>query len=573
MPIEFAQLKKNTKKDAAHLQRVKMALLGDSSTQLLHQAVQGYGFHEGFNFDVYEADYDQIDLAVMDPQSELYQFQPKFVILFFAAEKLMKKFYKLDAKDKSRFAQSQIDKITSLYQTIQKNSSAKVILFNVVEINDAVFGHFANKVEASWVFQVRKLNFELMQLSRSLKDLFILDLCALAQAHGRRAVTDRKMYVNADMVLNLDFLPVVAKHTTDIVKSLVGQVTKCVILDLDNTLWGGVIGDDGLENIQIGDLGIGKAFSDFQLWLKQLKERGIVLAVCSKNTEAIAKEAFEKHPDMILRLDDFAVFAANWDNKIDNIKYIQKVLNIGFDSMVFFDDSPFEREFIKSMLPEITVPDLPADPAEYVEYLSSQNLFETASFTGEDSVRTEQYQQEVKRVELQAQFKDADEFLADLNMTAQVDGFEAFNTPRVAQLTQRSNQFNLRTVRYTEEDIKRIAASKHHVGMAFSLQDKFGDYGLIGVVILEKKSETFFIDTWIMSCRVLKRGVEAFMLNEMVQAAKKAGLKKLTGEYLLTPKNGIVKTLLPDLGFKTEGPSWALDVQAFNLQDNHITKP
>ena len=238
-----------------------------------------------------------------------------------------------------------------------------------------------------------------------------------------------------------------------------GTFNKCLILDLDNTLWGGVIGDDGIEGIQLGHgLGIGKAFTELQQWAKKLQQRGIILCVVSKNDEQVAKEPFIHHPDMVLRLDDIAVFMANWETKVDNIRAVQQVLNIGFDSMVFLDDNPFERAIVRENIPGITVPELPEDPAQYLEFLYSLNLFETASASEVDDKRTRQYQQEAKRIELKRTFANEQEFLASLGMEARVEPFTAFNTPRVAQLTQRSNQFNLRTMPLQRSRCAALAA-------------------------------------------------------------------------------------------------------------------
>jgi len=342
-----------------------------------------------------------------------------------------------------------------------------------------------------------------------------------------------------------------------------------------DTIWGGVIGDDGLENIQIGQLGIGKAFTEFQYWVKKLQQRGIIVAVCSKNTESIAKEPFEKHPNMVLRLSDIAVFMANWDNKADNIRKIQQILNIGFDSMVFLDDNPFERNMVRENISQICVPELPEDPALYLDYLYGLNLFETVSFTDEDVKRTEQYQKEAGRVVFQESFTNEDDFLKSLNMISDTKPFDSFSIPRIAQLSQRSNQFNLRTIRYAEEDIKCIAESDNYLTLSFSLEDKFGDNGLICAIILEKHADkTLFIDTWIMSCRVLKRGIEAYTLNSIIRLAKANGFTKITGEYIPTSKNEMVRDHYKDLGFENTSIEnfWQLNVSEYEIKNNFITK-
>jgi FkbH-like protein len=278
---------------------------------------------------------------------------------------------------------------------------------------------------------------------------------------------------------------------------------------------------------------------------------------------------------MVLKLDDIAVFQANWETKVDNIRTIQRILNIGFDSMVFLDDNPFERNMVRENIQGITVPELPEDPGEYLEYLYSLNLFETASYSNADKDRTKQYQVEAKRVSLAKTFHNEADFLKSLNMVSTVSGFTKFNTPRVAQLSQRSNQFNLRTVRYTEEDIAQLAEDTDTIDLSFTLEDKFGDNGLIAVIIMKRQDEeTLFVDTWFMSCRVLKRGMENFTLNTMVAKAKAAGYKRIVGEYLPTPKNKMVENHYASLGFTpVEGAATAqfvLDVDSYKDRECYI---
>jgi FkbH-like protein len=567
---DFTQLKKNLKKDFSKFKSARIAILGDSATQLLAQALRGYGYEVEMNFEIFEADYDQIEMQIFDTSSEVYAFKPDYIIIFQSTQKLTKSFYKLPNPERARFADAHLEKVLSMYDTITSKLKCRVIYFNFATIDDEVFGNFANKIGFSFIYQLRKINLGLMDLAQKLKNLFINDLDSLVSRHGTNAVNDLSIYVNTDIIFSLDFMPVVAKNIADIVLAITGRLRKCAILDLDNTLWGGIIGDDGMENIQIGELGIGKAFTEFQLWLKELRKRGILLAVCSKNTEEIAREPFEKHPDMVLRMDDISIFIANWDNKADNVRRIQSVLNIGFDSMVFIDDNPVEREMVRTNVKDVTVPEMPEDPAEYVSFLRSLNLFETASYSEEDETRTEQYQQEAQRKVAQEVFTNEDDFLKSLDMKAAVTPFNRFNTPRVSQLTQRSNQFNLRTARYTEEDIAKIATSNDHLHLAFSLKDKFGDYGLISVIILQKRQDALFIDTWIMSCRVLKRGMELFSLNEIVMSAREEGFKKIIGEYLPTPKNGLVKNDYADLGFTANGGLWELDVDSYSGKKHFI---
>lgn len=568
---DFSKLKKNLKNDFSNLKTIKIAFLGDSATQFLTQALRGLGYDKGFDLQIWEADFNQIERQVFDPTSELYEHKPEIVIIFQSSHKLLGKYNKTKPEQHLSFATNELEIIENIYSNITINLNSKVIYYNYTEIDDSVFGNYSNKVESSFLFQLRKLNFELMSLASKNNNLYICDLSSIQNQFGKLAFFQTSIYINTEMVLSIDIIPNVASKTIDLLSSLNGKFNKCVVLDLDNTTWGGIIGDDGIENIQIGSLGIGKAFSEFQYWIKKLKNRGIIVAVCSKNTDSVAREPFEKHPDMVLHLEDISVFIANWENKADNIRQIQSILNIGFDSMVFLDDNPFERNIVRENIPEICVPELPEDPADYLEYLYTLNLFETVSFSNEDSERTKLYQIEAQRATIQKKFTNEDDFLKSLNMLSLVEPFNKFNTPRVSQLSQRSNQFNLRTVRYTDADIEKIAISNNYFTFAFTLEDKFGDNGLICVVILQKEnSETLFIDTWFMSCRVLKRGMENFVLNTISNFAKENGYTYLKGEYLPTAKNEMVKQHYSNLGFEKKDNYWELNVEVHKKKKSYI---
>lgn len=569
--LNFKELKNNLKKDYSGFKTIKVAILGDSATQLLVQTIKGYGYTEKINFEIYEADYRQIEQEIINLDSKLYKFNPEYIVIFESTEKLINDFYKLEKVHKNNYADTHIERIKSLWNRVNSKLNCKIINFNYVEIDDNVFGNYGSKVETASIYQLRKLNLNLMEAARGYKNIFINDICALQNLHGRKNMFDPRLYISSNMAFALDFLPLIAKNIVDIIKTASGKINKCLILDLDNTIWGGIIGDDGINNIQIGELGIGKAFSELQMWAKQLKERGIILAICSKNSEKIAKEPFLKHPDMILHLDDISIFVVNWRNKVDNIKYIQSVLNIGFDSMVFIDDSSFERNMIRKMLPEITVPELPEDPVDYILYLRHLNLFETISYSDEDSDRTKKYQYEAKRTKFKTNFSSINDYLKNLNMIAEVAEFDDYHIPRIAQLTQRSNQFNLRTKRYTEQDINKIRESNLYITRYFKLEDKFGEYGLIGIVILKKiDSDSVFIDTLIVSCRVLKRGMEEFIFNKIVKLAASEGCNKIIGEYLPTPKNALAKDILKEFGFAKGEDKWILDIKDYRERKNFI---
>lgn len=569
--LSFNQLKRNLKKDTALLKTINVSVLAENSAQLLTQALKGYGIELGYNLTINECGYNEVDLQVFEPNSQLHRFPSDYIILVPSVQKLQKKFYSLPVAQRNAFADKHLNYLEELVAVLNERSGAKLIVCNYLEVNDAVFGNYAAKVDSSFPFQLRRINFKLMELAQRHSNVYINDVLALQNQFGLPFIIDNKFYINSDMTFSIDFLPHLAKNMLDIIKTIDGKLKKCLIMDLDNTLWGGIIGDDGMEGIQLGDLGIGKAYTELQLWAKQLKERGIILAVCSKNSEDIAKEPFESHPDMVLRLEDISVFVANWETKVDNIKHIQSVLNIGFDSMVFIDDNPFERTIISENIEGITVPDLPEDPADYLSYLRSLNLFETASFTEEDATRTSLYQEEAKRVIYQKSFANEGDYLSRLEMVSKVESFNKFTIPRIAQLTQRSNQFNLRTKRYSEKETELVAASQNHITLSFTLNDKFGENGLICVIILEiLPSKDLFIDTWLMSCRVLKRGMENFVLNCIMQKALELGAHKVVGEYIPTSKNGIVANHYSDLGFTNVNEQWELSTKNYNNRKTYI---
>jgi FkbH-like protein len=395
----------------------------------------------------------------------------------------------------------------------------------------------------------------------------IHDLDHLSATWGRWAWDDSRYFHQAKLPCSPEMLVDYAYDLSGIILSLRGQARKCLVLDLDNTLWGGVIGDDGLAGIRLGQGDPeGEAFIAFQKYAKALKERGVILAVCSKNTESVAREVFEKHEEMVLRLGDISCFMANWEDKAGNIKRIAEQLNIGMNSLVFVDDNPAERAIVRDVCPDVAVPEMPEDPAEYVEALDRYRYFETMTISAEDLQRTAFYRASTERETLEASATDMDSFLISLELRAKVVPISAANLERSAQLIGRSNQFNLTTRRYSTADLQAMLKKPDWVTRTISLKDRFGDNGLISVVLANIEQESLRIDTWLMSCRVLKRGVERLQLDDLAEIARARGLSKIVGEYIPTAKNALVVAHYKSLGFEKigEGPDgrtrWQLDV-------------
>ncbi|MDW3194045.1 MAG: HAD-IIIC family phosphatase [Cytophagales bacterium] len=564
MLTDFKGLRKLSKKPSDGLPIKKLAILSDSSTQFLRQAIKGHGFEKDLNLEIYEGAFNQMELELLDDRSDLYAFKPDFIFLFFSAEKLLSEFLDLDPGDRKNWSQLHLDRIQQLLDLIRTKSKSNVMVSNCWMVEDAVFGNYGNKAISSWRFQSSLFNVELMREAQSQNELYVVDLEKVKSTLGQTIFEDDRLRVNGDISVGLDALPQVAKVIVDMISANSGKVKKCLVLDLDHTLWGGVIGDDGMEGILLGESGIGREYCNIQRWAKALKERGVLLAICSKNDEEIAKEPFRQHPSMMLRLEDITMFVANWHNKADNIRTIKEALNIGYDSFVFIDDNPFERELVRTELPDVSVPELPEDPAEYLSYIRSLNLFEASSYSQEDAKRTEMYQQEVKRVAVKSSFTDLNQYLRSLEMKAIVKPFTEKDIARISQLTQRSNQFNLRTIRYSESDISAMMSDKSYRTWSVFLQDKFGEYGLISLAIAKVQSKQYFVDSWIMSCRVLKRGVELLLLDNIMKNAKEDGVEVVLGEYLKTKKNALVEDHYPKLGFTHSDQKWKFETSGFS---------
>lgn len=567
----FRELQKACKKEAGG-KEIRLAVLGNCATQFFSQAVKGYGRLSGLNLTVFDADYNQIATQLLNPSSEVYGFGADKILIWLCTEKIYEEYLAEEVSLRNAFAETYMQKIQHYWDLIENNSKAQILQMNFFEIDDKALGNYSSKMDFTFIYQIRKLNYLLAEAEAKNGKVYPVDALSLQLNLGRDFFFDAALYYHAKMSVSMDALPYLAKAVIDVVNAMNGKIKKCVILDLDNTLWGGIIGDDGMGGIEIGEYGKGHVFTNLQRWIKQLKDCGIILAVCSKNEADIAREPFEKHEEMILRLADISIFVANWNDKVSNIKMIQESLNIGMDSIVFLDDNPVERNLVKEKCPDIEVPELPKDPALWLDFLQRKNYFETASYTGSGSDRTKLYQREFERKSHQQSFETIDDYLQNLMMEGRAKAFEPVKYPRIAQLTQRTNQFNLRTVRYTEDDIKRLAEDKGFITLYYTLKDKFGDYGLVSVVILKKTSEKeLFVDTWLMSCRVFKRGMEEFVMNHVVQTAKENGFETISSQYIPTKKNQMVKDIYETMGFNRDGENlFHLDLDTFKTAKTYI---
>ena len=544
----------------------RVAVLGYCTTEYYAAVLRGLGKAIGFPIVTYEPEYNTVHQTVLDRNSGLYAFEPDFVVLVTAVQAVRNVLLSADPSDRSEVAERELRSLVSVIDQLARMPGVSVVVNEFVEPYERPWGNFSQRVQGSLGSIVRRMNEQLREVAGELPNVHTVDLNHIASWRGKRAWFEERLWFYSKSFCHPEALPDVAGQAIDVLRAVKGQSLKCIALDLDNVLWGGVIGEDGLEGIRLGELGEGEAFVQFQLWLKDLRARGIILAVCSKNDPERAREPFRKHPDMVLKESDISSFVANWDNKADNIRRVASQLNIGLDSILFIDDTAFERNLVRELAPEACVPEMPEDPADFVPYLESLNLFETTQFSEEDRKRADFYRGNLLREQEGVKFSDVGEYLASLEMEATFERFDDQNLPRITQLVQRTNQFNLTTIRHSAEELRQFADDATCYPYYVTLTDRFGESGLVSVVIARNEGGFLDMVTWLMSCRVVARRLEEFVLDRLVEIAREAGLRGLRGRYVPTQKNNLVAKHYEKLGFRraehfTDGStSWELSV-------------
>jgi FkbH-like protein len=545
----------------------RVAVLGFSTTQYYASVMRGLGKAVGFPIVTYEPEYNTAHQTVLDPASELYAFRPDFVVLLTAVQAVRNVLLAAGPDDRGRAAERELEELVALVERLAQIEGATVVVNELVIPYERAWGNFTTQVPGSLPNVAREINERLRRLAQEIPNVYTLDCDHIASWVGKRAWFDERLWFYSKSFCHPELLPDVVGQTIDIFRATRGAGIKCVAVDLDNVLWGGTIGDDGLEGIRLGELGEGEAFVQFQAWLKELRARGIVLAVCSKNDDAKAREPFQSHGDMVLAETDISCFVANWENKADNLRLIAERLNIGLDAIAFLDDSAFERNLVRELAPDVCVPELPEDPAEFVPYLESLNLFETTQFSDEDRRRADFYRENTQREEEQRRYSDVGEYLVGLEMEAAFERFDDLQLPRIAQLVLRTNQFNLTTIRHSAAELRDFADDPDVFPFYVTLADRFGDNGLISVVIGRRDGDRLELETWLMSCRVISRRLEEFVLDQLVEVARSEGLARLSGRYVPTRKNGLVAGHYDRLGFRRVGEeddgssTWVLGVE------------
>lgn len=530
---------------------IRLALLGSSTMAHLHSAIRVAGLRRGLWISIYENDYGQYWQELTDPSSALYEFKPNAVLFALDPHHLAAGIdAALDRAEAERSLEEVRDRVRECWRLAREAFRCPVIHQLPLPVQPGLLGNNEHRLAGSRQAFITRLNNALRELAdQEGADLLALD--ARAAIDGLKAWHDPALWHRAKQEISPAAGPMYGELVARLLAAKQGRSAKCLVLDLDNTLWGGVVGDDGLEGLVIGQgSALGEAFVGFQEYARELSRRGIILAVCSKNDEANALEPFEKHPEMVLKRHDIASFVANWSDKAANLRAIAEELNIGIDSLVFVDDNPFERSLVRRELPMVAVPEIGEDPATFAQTLADAGYFEGLAITEEDRARTEQYQGNRRRDRLKASATDLDSYLRSLEMELSWRRFDKLGLQRTVQLINKTNQFNLTTRRYTEEDVLAVMEDSRAFGLQLRLVDRFGDNGIIAIVIGKMSGEDdLLIDTWLMSCRVLGRQVEPTTLNLIAEAAKRLGARRLIGEYLPTKKNGMVKDHYAKLGF------------------------
>jgi FkbH-like protein len=495
--------------------------------------------------------------------------KPDFVVLALDAPSLGLARARFDADDAEAAVQSAIDYVGSLRDGAHVNVGAGAILQTLAPPPETLFGSYDAQLPGSVSRMIARFNQLLVEKVLGEGDL-LLDAGFIAQTVGLATWHDPLRWHDAKMPFALDAVPLYADHLCRLLAAARGLSRKCLVLDLDNTLWGGVIGDDGLNGIKLGQGSArGEAHLAVQSLALELRRRGIILAICSKNEEAAALIPFREHDEMLLKEDHISVFVANWVDKATNLKEIAKTLNIGTDSFVFLDDNPAERERVRQEMPEVAVPEIGDEASDYVRLLSMAGYFEAITFGDEDRKRADMYQANAQRVSALQKVGNLDDYLESLEMVCTITPFDGLGRGRIAQLINKSNQFNLTTRRYTEAQVAEVEAAAEKFAIQVRLVDRFGDNGMISAVIFDRGDEEWRCDTWLMSCRVLGRRGEEAVLAHVAAAARAAGASSLIGEYLPTPKNVIVEKHFEKLGFShcadraDGGTVWALDLESY----------
>jgi FkbH-like protein len=562
-------------RDKLALTKFKLAILRSFTVEPIVPLLRSEAFGYGIDLEVHVGDFNTYVQDMLDSQSSLYRFAPNAAVLAVRTDQVAPELWRDFADLAPEVAQQAAERVVRGYEqwigAFRKHSQAALIVHSLERPSSPSLGVLDSQSEAGQSGLLRQINRELRRIAEGFHGVYSLDYDALVARHGSEHWHDERKWLTARLPIAAGYLLQMAREWMRFIVPLSGRTAKVLVVDLDNTLWGGVIGEDGMAGIKVGPEYPGAAYQALHRALLDMSRKGILLAVCSKNNFDDAMEALEKHPGMLVRAKHFAALRINWTDKAQNLREIAQELNVGSDALAFLDDNPFEREQVRAALPEVTVIDLPKNPLEYASAVRNCAAFERLTLSAEDQQRTEMYAAQKQRAGAEQSFQSKEEFFRFLEQEAELEPVSDQTVARVAQLTQKTNQFNLTTRRYTEPQIAEMAKQPGWHIFSIRVRDRFGDHGLVGVAIAHDEGEQCEVDTFLLSCRVIGRTVETALLAHLAENAAQRGRKRLVGWFLPTKKNAPARDFYPQHGFERQetngtGSLWALDLKSSTLR-------
>lgn len=538
-------------KEKGFTKKIRIAILGSFTLSGFKEVLNVKCRQSRIKALFYTGDYNRYANDLLDRESRLYRFKPEITFLFVDTKSLFGELffnpYGAPEREREKASRENYQKLNIFIDSFVKHGSGILVVNNLEIPVYSPVGILEPKQRFGYFDMVRDLNARISRFNRH-NSVFVFDYDSFASAAGKKGMVDNKLAYLADMKIAPDKIPDLCEEYMRYIGPLLGLSKKCIVLDMDNTLWGGIVGEDGLQGIDLGPERPGNAYMEFQKHLLALFERGIILAANSSNNEDDVLKVLREHPHMVLKEHHFASFKVNWNNKAKNLVEIAKDINIGLDSMIFLEDDKRIRAFIRAALPQVYCPDIPEDPSSYTEFLRSIKNLDSLQLTGEDKKRSIGYIAERKRKESKAVFKSVSGYLKHLSITVRIEPADKFSVPRIAQLTTRTNQFNFSAKRYRENEIERFSRDKRYGVYSVSIKDKYGDYGITGALIVLKSEKEWSVDTFLLSCRILGRNIEEAILSDIIRRVVKAKVRTLSVFYKKTEKNRPVINFLKDCG-------------------------
>ena len=553
--------------------KIRIGILCSFTMNGLEETMQVKSAEKNIDCITYVGGYNQYNQEILNPESNLYKFSPDITFLLIDTRNILGDLFHLpysgSTSERKSFVEKKLKEIQNLANTFTSRTKSKLVIANFGIPTYSSHGIIETKIEYGFHQMIDDLNRGLIDSFVNSNSIYVYDFNGFVSRYGEDNVFDYKQFFFGDMKISLDYIPYLANDLMGYVIGYLGLSKKCIVLDLDNTLWGGVIGEDGFNGIRLGPEPPGNTYLEFQRVLLSLYQRGIILAINSKNNFDDALKVIKEHPYMVLREEHFASMRINWNDKVSNVKEIASELNIGVDSVVFFDDDPVNREYMKLNMPQILTADLPQDSSQYAQILKQMNEFSVLNITNEDTKRGKMYVEQHKRDDLKQSTPNLESFLKNLELRLLIKKVNEFTIPRISQLTLKTNQFNLTTKRYQESDIRKFSEDNKYLVGCLQVEDKFGDNGITGVFIVYKDNpKEWFIDTFLLSCRVMGREVEKGMLGYIMSKAKENGVEQIKAQFITSQKNKPIEDFLPNCGFHKNDDYWIYSLKSpFSIPD------